>query len=153
VRGETLHPFDIKAVLLAKHAQHVVLIHFPIALFIVGVLFDFLAQWTKQRLLAAAAYCNLFVAALTTIPVLITGIVAWQLELEGQRLKGILLMHLVLGSLSSLLIWIVWLIHMRQRKQGTVLPGYRLPIEAVAVAIVTVTGHLGGFLSGVNVPS
>ena len=52
----TLHPFDIKAALLAKHAQHVVLIHFPIALFIAGVAFDFLAQWTKQRILAAAAY-------------------------------------------------------------------------------------------------
>jgi hypothetical protein len=32
-----LHPFDIKAALLARHAQHVVLIHFPIALFIAGV--------------------------------------------------------------------------------------------------------------------
>jgi uncharacterized membrane protein len=39
-----LHPFDIKAALLATHAQHVVLIHFPIALFIGGVIFDFLAQ-------------------------------------------------------------------------------------------------------------
>jgi uncharacterized membrane protein len=148
-----LHPFDFKAVLLAKHAQHVVLIHFPIALFIIGVLFDFLGQWKKQRLLAAAAYCNLFVAALATIPVLITGILAWQWALEGQRLKGILLMHLVLGSLSSLLIWLVWLIHMRtQRKPGAILPGYRLPVEAVAVVTVALTAHLGGFLSGVNGP-
>jgi uncharacterized membrane protein len=148
-----LHPFDIKTVLFAKHAQHVVLIHFPIALFIIGVLFDFLAYRTKRHVLAAAAYCNLFAAALATIPVLITGILAWQWELEGQRLKGILLMHLVLGVTSSLLIWIVWLIHVRtQRKQGAVLPGYRLPIEAVSVAILTLTGHLGGFLTGVNGP-
>jgi uncharacterized membrane protein len=148
-----LHAFDLKTVLFAKHAQHVVLIHFPIALFIVGVLFDFLGQWKKQRLLAAAAYFNLVAAALTTIPVLITGILAWQWELEGQRLKGILLMHLVLGCVSSLLIWIVWLIHKRtQRKPSAVLPGYRLPIEAVAVTIVALTGHLGGFLSGVNGP-
>jgi uncharacterized membrane protein len=148
-----LHPFDPKTVLFAKHAQHVVLIHFPIALFIIGVLFDFLGQWKKQRLLAAAAYFNLFVAALTTIPVLITGILAWQWALEGQRLKGILLMHLVFGCLSSLLIWLVWFIHMRtQRKQGAALPGYRLPIEAVAVTIVALTSHLGGFLSGVSGP-
>jgi uncharacterized membrane protein len=148
-----LHPFDIKTVLFAKHAQHVVLIHFPIALFIIGVLFDFLAQWKKQRLLAAAAYYNLLVAAIATIPVVITGLVAWQWELEGQRLKGVLLMHLVLGLLSTLLIWVVWLIHVRaQRNQGAVLPAYRLPIEAVAAAILTVTGHLGGFLSGVNGP-
>jgi uncharacterized membrane protein len=148
-----VHPFDLKTVLFAKHAQHVVLIHFPIALFISGVLFDFLAHRAKRRMLAAAAYFNLFAAALATIPVLITGILAWQWELEGQRLKGILLIHLVFGVVSSLLIWIVWLIHLRtKRKQGAVLPGYRLPIEVVAVAIVAVTSHLGGFLTGVNGP-
>ncbi len=146
-----MHPFDIKAALLAKHAQHVV--HFPIALFIAGVVFDFLAQWTKQRLLAAAAYCNLLAAAVFTVPVLITGVLAWQWQLEGQRLKGILLMHLVLGCASSLLIWIVFLVHLRaQRSPGGVPPGYRLPIEALGVALVTLTGHLGGFLSGVNGP-
>jgi uncharacterized membrane protein len=150
----TLHPFDIKAALLAKHAQHVVLIHFPIALFIAGVAFDFLAQWTKQRLLAAAAYCNFVAAAVVTVPVLITGVLAWQWQLEGQRLKGILLLHLVLGCACTLLIWVVCLVHVRaQRKFGGVLPGYRLPIEAVGVALVALTGHLGGFLSGVNIPS
>ena len=148
-----MHPFDIKTVLFAKHAQHVVMIHFPIALFTIGVLFDFLAHWTKRRQLDAAAYCNLFAAALTTIPVVITGIVAWQWELEGQKLKGILLMHLVMGCVSGVLICVVWLIHRRaQRRNGGILPAYRLPIEAAAVAIVTVTGHLGGFLSGVNGP-
>jgi uncharacterized membrane protein len=148
-----VHPFDLKTVFFAKHAQHVVLIHFPIALFISGVLFDFLAHRAKRHLLAAAAYFNLFAAALATIPVLITGILAWQWELEGQQLKGILLIHLVFGVMSSALIWVVWLIHLRtKRKQGAVLPGYRLPIEVVAVAIVAVTGHLGGFLTGVNGP-
>jgi uncharacterized membrane protein len=148
-----LHPFDIKTVVFAKHAQHVVLIHFPIALFIIGVLFDFLAQWKRQRLLAAAAYYNLLVAAIATIPVVVTGILAWQWELEGQKLKGILLMHLVMGCISSILIWLVWFIHRKTHgKEGNVLPGYRLPIEAVAAVFVAVTGHLGGFLSGVNGP-
>ena len=148
-----MHPFDIKTAVFAKHAQHVVLVHFPIALFIIGVLFDFLAQWKKQRQLAAVAYYNSLVAAIATIPVVGTGVLAWQWQLEGQKLKGILLMHLVMGCVSSMLIWVVWLIHRKtQRKEGEVLPGYRLPIEAVAAALVAVTGHLGGFLSGVNGP-
>jgi uncharacterized membrane protein len=145
-----MHPFDIRTILFAKHAQHVVLIHFPIALFIIGVFFDFLGQWKRQQLLAVAAYYNLCVAAIATLPVVVTGIVAWQWELEGQKLKGILLMHLVMGCVSSVLICLVWFIHMRTKREQEDLPGYRLPIEAAAVVIVALTGHLGGFLSGVN---
>ena len=33
----SVNPFEIKTVLLAKHAQHVVLVHFPIALFVAAV--------------------------------------------------------------------------------------------------------------------
>ena len=51
-----MNPFSIREALLAKHAQHVVLIHFPIALFLAGVAFDFIAQVTKRNALAAAGY-------------------------------------------------------------------------------------------------
>jgi len=148
-----MRPFDPKSVLLAKHAQHVVLIHFPIALFLASVMFDFIAQWTKNRTLAAAAYYNLLVASISTLPVMATGLLAWRWQLEGQRLKGILLQHLVLGIVSSTLIWFVWWLHFRARRTpGHKLPGYRLPIELFAAAVVGLTGHLGGFLSGVNGP-
>jgi uncharacterized membrane protein len=145
-----LNPFDPKTVMLAKHAQHVVLIHFPIALFITAAVFDFIAHWTKRRRLADAAYYNLLVAAISTLPVVATGIIAWQLQLEGQRLKGILLLHLVLAGASSVLIWLVWWLHFRARRTPESLPGYRLPIEFLAVGLVALTGYLGGFLSGVN---
>jgi uncharacterized membrane protein len=146
-----LHPFDLKTLLLARHAQHVVLIHFPIALFITAVFFDFAARTTKRNL-AEVAYYNFFVAALSTIPVIATGILAWQFQLEGQKLKGILLLHMLLAGLSSVMIWVVWWLHFRARKTGNALPGYRLPIELLATAIIALTGHLGGFLSGVNGP-
>jgi uncharacterized membrane protein len=147
----SVNPFDIKTVILAKHAQHVVLIHFPIALFIAAVAFDYLAQWRKNQALAAAAYFNLLLAAISTVPVVASGLVAWQWALEGQKIKGILLMHLLLGCISSVLIWLVFWIHWRARRPPErSLPKYRLPIEALAILIVGLTGHLGGFLSGVN---
>jgi uncharacterized membrane protein len=149
----SVNPFDLKTVVLAKHAQHVVLIHFPIALFTVAVAFDFLAQRAKNRSLAAAAYFNLLLAALFTVPVVATGIAAWQWALEGQKLKGILLMHLILGCTSAVVIWVVFLIHWRVRRHpDKSLPTYRLALEAIAVLLVGVTAHLGGFLSGVNGP-
>jgi len=147
-----VHPFDPKTVFFAKHAQHVVLIHFPIALFITAAGFDFAAQWTKRRGLTDAAYLNLTVAAISTLPVIVTGLLAWQLQLEGQKLKGILLLHLVLACVSMLMIWLVWCIHFRARRRAGVLPNYRLALELLAVALIALTGHLGGFLSGVNVP-
>src|SRR6476619_808624 len=116
-----MNPFDLKSALLARHAQHVVLIHFPIALFLVGIAFDFAAQWKRSAAFAAVSYYNLTVAAFTSVPVVVTGLIAWHWQLGGQKLKGTLLV-------------------------------YRLPLGAVAAAVVAVTAHLGGFLSGVNTP-
>ena len=147
-----VNPFDLKTVLLAKHAQHVVLVHFPIALFITAVGFDLIAQWTKRQGLAQAAYFNVLVAAISTVPVLITGLLAWQFQLEGQKLKGILLLHLVLACVSTVMIWLVWWMHFRARLRSVSPPTYRFVVELISVVLVALTGHLGGFLSGVNIP-
>jgi len=148
-----MNPLDPRSVLFPRHAQHVVLIHFPIALCLVSIVFDFLAQWTKKRVLAEVAYYNLLVAAISTVPVVVTGLLAWRWQLEGQRLKGTLLLHLVLGLFATAMIWLVWSLHFRaHRNPGGKLPLYRLPIELTVAAIVSLTAHLGGFLSGVNGP-
>lgn len=145
-------PFDLKTALLAKHAQHVVLIHFPIGLFLAAVAFDLIALWRKRHGLADAAYYNLLAAAISTLPVLATGLIAWQVQLEGQKLKGILLLHVVLACVSSVLIWLTWWVHFRARRRSVFLPSYRFAAEFLTVGIVVLTGHLGGFLSGVNLP-
>jgi len=143
-----VNPFDLKTVLLAKHAQHVVLVHFPVALLLTAVGFDFAAQWRKKPILATVARYNIAIAAIATIPVMLTGLLAWQFQLEGHKLKGILLEHLLFGVTSSALIWVVWWMHRRASRNV-----YRLPVELFAALVVAVTAHLGGFLSGVNVPN
>lgn len=148
-----MNPWDIRSAIFAKHAQHVVLIHFPIALFLAGVALDVAASWTRRKGLAVAAYYNLAFAALSALPAAATGLLAWHWELEGRRLKGILLLHLLAGSVSTLLIFVIWWIHRRSRHHAEHnLPNFRWPLELLAVLIVGLTGHLGGFLSGVNHP-
>lgn len=91
-------------------------------------------------------------AAISTVPVLVTGVLAWQFRLEGQKLKGILLLHLVLACISTAMIWVLWWMHFRARLRGVSPPDYRLSIEVVAVVAIALTEHLAGFLSGVNLP-
>jgi uncharacterized membrane protein len=147
-----MHPFDLRQMMMEKHAQHVVLIHFPIALFIAGVGLDFVAQWTKRSALGFVAYVNLLLAAVMALPAFGTGLVAWQWALEGHRVRGILRLHMVFGFASTALILVAWWIHFRARRvAGGVLPNYRLVLEIVGVVLLAMTGHLGGFLSGVNV--
>ena len=143
-----MHPFDMKQALLAKHAQHVVLIHFPIALFVVGAIFDWIGHFRGSHALRSAAYCNFVVAALSAPLAVLTGILAWQLQLGGQRLHGMILLHLILGTTSAVLILLVWWIHFRTR--GRSAPKLQFVLEAAGVVVIALTGHLGGFLSGVN---
>jgi uncharacterized membrane protein len=145
------HAFDWRTVLLARHAQHVVLIHFPIALYIAGWAFDLLSRGKSDSQFEAAAYLNFSVAAIMVVPVVITGLLAWQFALEGQRLKGILLLHLVAGSVSALVILATWWGWRRASRNLGVRPARgRLVLETAGVLMIGLTAHLGGFLSGVN---
>ena len=147
--GLMVNPFDPRTVLLARHAQHVVLIHFPIALFVSGVALDLLSRGKRSSKFATAAYINLTAAALTVVPAAVTGLLAWQFALDGRRLKGLLLLHLIGGLASTVLILASWWVQRRWRKTESI-PKYGLTIELMGVAVVGLTAHLGGFLSGVN---
>src|SRR2546428_13815504 len=89
------NPFDLKAALLAGHAQHPVIIHFPIALFIASAVFELLAVWRKQPILASVAYYNLLGAALTLPLALAPGLGAGRWPLEGATLQGNLRLHMI----------------------------------------------------------
>ena len=148
-----MNPFDLKSVLLAKHAQHVAMVHFPIALTFVSVLFDLLSLRKQSLALLRAAYYTVIVAAISAVPTIATGLLAWQWQLDGARLKGNLKLHLILALFSSAMIWLVCWLHIReQRKPQFNSPGARLAVEFVAVAMTLLTGHVGGFVSGVNGP-
>jgi uncharacterized membrane protein len=148
-----MNPFDLKSVLLAKHAQHVALVHFPIALIFVSVLFDLLSLRKRSLALLRAAYYTVIVAAIAAVPTIATGLLAWQWQLEGARIKGNLKLHLILALCSSAMIWLVCWFHIKeQRKPQLSSSGARVAVEVVAVALTLLTGHIGGFVSGVNGP-
>lgn len=145
------HPFDLRSVLLAKHAQHVVLIHFPIALFISGTLIDWYARLRKQPGLVSVAYINITIAAFSVLPVIATGLLAWHFALDDQKLEGTLLLHLLTAAVAGVLIFLSWWLQWRSRRFPSSEPATpRLLMETVGVLAIGLTAHLGGYLSGVN---
>jgi uncharacterized membrane protein len=150
--SHSLNPFDLKAAFLAGHAQHPVIVHFPIALFIASVVFDILAIWRKQPVLAAVGYFNLVGAAITVPFAIVTGLGAWQWQLEGATLKGNLRLHLICALTSAALILsLCWKRSRVRAKRESPRVTY-FAVVALALVIITLTGHLGGILSGVETP-
>jgi uncharacterized membrane protein len=146
-----MNPFDLKAALLAKHAQHPVIIHFPIALFIISVAFDLLAIGRRNPALAKAAYYNILAAALTAPVAIASGLTAWQWLLEGAILKGNLLLHLIFALSASGMIWLLCGWRVRQRRFPERPPGVIYIVLALAtVLLIALAGHLGGIVSGAN---
>ena len=150
--SHSLNPFDLKAALLAGHAQHPVIIHFPIGLFIASVVFDLLAVWRKQPILATVAYYNLVGAALTVPLAIATGLGAWRWQLEGAALKGNLQLHLICALTSASLIFVLCWMRSRLRAKGSSPRFAYFAIMSLALMAITLTGHLGGILSGVETP-
>jgi uncharacterized membrane protein len=146
------NPFDLKAALLQGHAQHPVIIHFPIALFITSVVFELLGLWRKQPVLAAVAYYNLIGAAITIPFAIATGLGAWRWQLEGATLKGNLRLHFICALTSALLIFLLSWMRSRLRAKGVPPRIAYFIVTVVALMVITLTGHLGGILSGVETP-
>lgn len=145
--------FDPRAILFARHAQHIVLVHFPIALLITSLVFDVWAQCGGRQALAMAGKFNLYAAAWTAPLAAATGLLAWRWQLEGAKLKGALLLHLCGASivlvLSCGLAWFRARTHLQDEVR---LPWGYFAVAAVTVAIVALTAHLGGIISGVAAP-
>jgi len=148
-----MNPFDWRTVLFAKHAQHVALVHFPIALIVTAVVFDWLALRKQSPALLRAAYYTVIAAAVAAVPTVATGLLAWQLQFQGRHLRGNLKLHMLLALASSVLIWVVCWLHIREQTAPRAITStIRLAVELFAVALTLLAGHLGGFVSGVNGP-
>jgi uncharacterized membrane protein len=147
-----VNAFDLKAAILARHAQHPVIVHFPIALFIASALFEVLAAWRKQPAFASVAYYNLLGAAISIPFTVATGLAAWQLQLEGATLKGNLRLHLVFALTTATIILILFWKRLRLRNNNESPPVAYFSLMALGLVTITLTGHLGGILSGIEGP-
>jgi len=146
-------PFDVKTAVFAKSAQHPVIVHFPIALFIISLLFDVLGVWKKNPALRTTATYNLIVAAFGGLCAVISGLIAWQWLYGGAELKGNLRLHLIMGIVTTGLLFLLWAIRTRLNKNPNApLSRVYFILSLIALGLIALTGHIGGILSGVVQP-
>src|SRR5690242_1373063 len=114
----TGNAFDIRTWLLARHAQHPVIVHFPIALFIMSAVFELLALLRKQPALESVAYFNLLAAAISIPFTIATGLLAWQWRLEGAALKGNLRIHFAFALATAVVVLLAFGRRNRLKRNG-----------------------------------
>ncbi|MBS1716791.1 MAG: hypothetical protein JSS72_03555 [Armatimonadetes bacterium] len=128
--------------IIPSHVFHPMFVHFPLALLLVSVLLDIWAFMKKDERLATAGQVNLWLAVITFVPALITGLIAmaWRYKLN---LQGSLLIHLLLMAAAFLLS----LLLLQKRKTGVDQNYFVLAV--IAAVLVALGGHFGAMVSGV----
>jgi hypothetical protein len=87
-----------------------------------------------------------------TIPFAIaTGLGAWHWQLEGATIKGNLRLHMICALTSALLILFLSWMRSRLRAKSRAPSIAYWAVTLIALLMITLTGHLGGILSGVEV--
>ena len=74
------------------------------------------------------------------------------MQLEGATIKGNLRLHMICAVTSALLIFLLSWMRSRLRSKGSSLSIGYWALTLVALVVITLTGHLGGILSGVEPP-
>lgn len=152
VVGDESNPFSLQALFYPTHAQHPVIVHFPIALFIFSLFLDLFGVRTGNRALNTAAYYNLVAAAVTGVLSVITGLLAWRFafNLEPLSADKWLLFHLVLGVTTTVLMCTLWAIRVRMpTTDARPLSRLYIILGVLTMAVIALTGHFGGIISGV----
>jgi uncharacterized membrane protein len=120
------------------HAFHPLVVHFPIALFLFGVLLDVLGYRREDFSLRKLAVWNIGFGAVASVLAMATGLAAF--FLKGFALEGIYLAHMATGVTASICMIGCALMKKRDSEVG----GAKYwGLVGVGVAATTAAGHLG----------
>lgn len=118
---------------------HPLLVHLPIGILLLAILFELLPSWKSYRSLKRSVITILSIGAVTAILSCITG---YLLSQSGDYESGIVGWHQWMGI--ALAIYSLGYVWMRSRKEYK---PYRKAFAFVLLILLMVTGHLGGTLT------
>ena len=119
---------------------HPLIVHFPIALFLLAPLLEIVGRSARFAHLRLAVG---FVLALATLGSTSAAILGWCLGRSGGYSGRLITQHMWGGVVLSIVCWVCWLLHSRVR--GLDIP--YITALALGVGLVAWTGYRGGQLS------
>lgn len=126
-----------------KNGYHPAIVHFPIGLFLAGLLLDFIGMVKNQKALLLAGWYNLVLAAASTIFAALSGVLA--MSLMKLPYKGLIFDHMIYAVGASVIMWLMVALRVHRHEKMNV--PIRVLYYALAVAgLITISyaGHLGG---------
>jgi uncharacterized membrane protein len=129
--------------LIPKNFFHPAVVHFPIALFIGGLILDFIGfRFKKQHFLIAGWY-DILLAAITSLGGIATGFGA--MWIQKIPFKGLIFTHMILALTSAVLMFIMC--GLRVHKHDKMHLPTRIIYYILATTcfvLISYAGHLGG---------
>ncbi|MDR3710216.1 MAG: DUF2231 domain-containing protein [Capsulimonadaceae bacterium] len=128
---------------IPDYAFHPAIVHFPIALFIGGLVLDLLGFIRKDKNLLFAGWFNLALAATSALAAVATGLAA--LIFMSLPLKGLILEHMLLALVSTVLMWAMFGLR-AYRHENMITPAriVYMILALITFALIGYVGHLGG---------
>lgn len=124
------------------HSAHQLLIVFPLGLLATAVVFDLVARWSAEPMLAAVAYYMLLAGIIGGVIAAPFGLVDWRAIPPGTRAKRIGATHGAVNAVALVLFVASWWI----RPAPTDIPLAATVLALVGAALASVGGWLGGEL-------
>lgn len=132
---------------------HPILVHFPIALLILGILLSYATRWKPEWL--ETTWILMLVGGLATLPATISGLIA-HFPYEATELHDVIESHQLLGFVTTLLFVALTIWRWQSRRSGRDI-GASMPYLAVltvGLVLLFFLGETGGDLVyeyGINV--
>lgn len=126
-----------------KNAFHPAIVHFPIALFVVGLLLDFVGMVRGIKSMLIAGWYNIVLGAVSSLAGIATGV--WAMGLLKLPYRGLIFDHLKYAIVATVCMWLM--VAMRVHRHEKMQLGARLIYYALATACllsISWAGHLGG---------
>ena len=126
---------------------HPAIIHFPIALSLVAILFEFLARHPRARALETSAGLLMVLAALGSVAAVLSGQAARDEAVVPPPVAPLIERHEELGELAMWLLLAVAAVRLVLAWRGWfkgIVPWAYLALAAVAAGVVGYNGYLGG---------